>query len=485
MTGYSKLLTLAGTTAVSFLAVPIAIKALRAGKPKKSDDKGHAEEFEFGGPVGAYFTMVALPGVVFMIYYACGKNFVMKGLDLKALLSIPLPEPKDLVSSKALAVVTGWMGFQVLLERILPGQVVQGVDLAAAGGKPGTSLGYRMNGHKAFWVSMGLAGALFSTSSGRDNLAWLYDNYAQVAGASMIVSAVLSVYLYASSFKSGALLARGGDSGNAVYDFFIGRELNPRVPLPCLYGGVQLKDLDLKQFCELRPGLIGWALLNVAMAAKQYQNTSSVSASLGLVTLLQGLYVWDALYQEQAILSTMDITTDGFGFMLAFGDLSWVPFTYGIQARYLVDHNPGLSPIVLTAVASLGLLGYYVFRCSNSEKDAFRRNPQAPEVRHLKTLKVTNYQSGKPSQLLISGWWGMARKINYTGDWLMAYSWSMLTGCPFMGDGSLLTYFYPIYFAILLIHRAGRDDHFCSQKYGEGWKEYKKHVPAMFIPYLL
>lgn len=34
----------------------------------------------------------------------------------------------------------------------------------------------------------------------------------------------------------------------------------------------------------------------------------------------------------------MDITTEGFGFMLAFGDLTWVPFTYSLQARYLVDH---------------------------------------------------------------------------------------------------------------------------------------------------
>lgn len=36
-------------------------------------------------------------------------------------------------------------------------------------------------------------------------------------------------------------------SGNVVYDFFKGRELNPRI-----------KDFDLKFFCEMRPGLIGW-----------------------------------------------------------------------------------------------------------------------------------------------------------------------------------------------------------------------------------
>ena len=41
--------------------------------------------------------------------------------------------------------------------------------------------------------------------------------------------------------------------------------------------------------------------------------------------------MWDAVYQERAILTTMDITTDGFGFMLAFGDLAWVPFTYTLQ----------------------------------------------------------------------------------------------------------------------------------------------------------
>ena len=41
----------------------------------------------------------------------------------------------------------------------------------------------------------------------------------------------------------------------------------------------------------------------------------------------------------------------------------------------------------------------------------------------------------------------------------------------------MMTYFYPIYFAILLIHRAWRDDEFCKEKYGDGWKEYKKRVP--------
>ena len=42
-------------------------------------------------------------------------------------------------------------------------------------------------------------------------------------------------------------------------------------------------------------------------------------------------------------MTTMDIIHDGFGFMLAFGDLVWVPFIYSFQAFYLVSHPNELS----------------------------------------------------------------------------------------------------------------------------------------------
>lgn len=40
---------------------------------------------------------------------------------------------------------------------------------------------------------------------------------------------------------------RVSSAGYLVYDFFTGHELNPRIG-----------SFDLKYFCELRPGLIGW-----------------------------------------------------------------------------------------------------------------------------------------------------------------------------------------------------------------------------------
>lgn len=44
---------------------------------------------------------------------------------------------------------------------------------------------------------------------------------------------------------------------------------------------------------------------------------------------------------------------DGFGFMLAFGDLVWVPFTYTLQAYYLVDHPNPLGLPALAAIITL------------------------------------------------------------------------------------------------------------------------------------
>lgn len=60
-----------------------------------------------------------------------------------------------------------------------------------------------------------------------------------------------------------------------------------------------------------------------------------------------------SLFSQEAILTTMDLMHDGFGFMLAFGDLVWVPFTYTLQAYYLVSHPNPLSPLALTTIVSL------------------------------------------------------------------------------------------------------------------------------------
>lgn len=109
--------------------------------------------------------------------------------------------------------------------------------------------------------------------------------------------------LYVASFRSKEiLLSTVGNSSSPIHDFWMGRELNPR-----------FRSWDLKYFCELRPGLFLWGLLNYAYMAKQYTDFGSVSGEMLFVVLSQGVYILDSSWFEQAILSTMDITTDGFG----------------------------------------------------------------------------------------------------------------------------------------------------------------------------
>lgn len=108
---------------------------------------------------------------------------------------------------------------------------------------------------------------------------YIHSNFLQLATASFLISMLLSIYLFVRSRSaSPEQLALGGSSGtwssphlsktdtlccllylfllkshspgNVAYDFFKGRELNPRI-----------KNFDLKFFCEMRPGLIGWVSL--------------------------------------------------------------------------------------------------------------------------------------------------------------------------------------------------------------------------------
>lgn len=175
-------------------------------------------------------------------------------------------------------------------------------------------------------------------------------------------------------------------------------------------------------------------------------------------------------FRQASILTTMDITTDGFGFMLAFGNLTWVPIIYSMQARYLADFPIDLSILQVIGIVALQLGGYYIFRSANSQKDTFRQNANNPDG-----LEFIETKAG--TRLITSGWWGKARHINYLGDWLMSVAW-----CLPCGFGSVIPYFYCIYFAILLIHRERRDDAKCRKKYGEDWDRYCSIVKSRIIP---
>jgi 7-dehydrocholesterol reductase len=96
---------------------------------------------------------------------------------------------------------------------------------------------------------------------------------------------------------------------------------------------------DFKLFHNGRPGIVAWTLIDLSMAAAQYQLHGQVTNSMMLVTWLHAVYVVDFFYNENWYLRTIDIAHDHFGFYLAWGDSAWLPVMYTLQAVYLV-YNP-------------------------------------------------------------------------------------------------------------------------------------------------
>ncbi|RPD62491.1 ERG4/ERG24 ergosterol biosynthesis protein [Lentinus tigrinus ALCF2SS1-7] len=426
-----------------------------------ADLNPRTKHYEFLGPPGALAITIGVPTMTYALYFGCSESHggCPPPIDTAVILD-SLSDPswwKGLWDTQAAIAYFAWYAFVVVAWLILPGDWVDGVPM-----RNGVTKKYKINAFSTALLTFGVvAGVIYRY--GPQPLTFIYDHWIGLVTASILMAVVQALYCYLSSFRNGKLLALGGNSGNPIYDFYIGRELNPSIG-----------SFDIKSFNELRPGLILWALIDIGMVCEQAVRRggfANVTDSMWLVLAFQMFYVIDALYNEPAILTTMDITTDGFGFMLAVGDLAWVPFVYSLQARYLVFNQIELGPINTALVVLVNLAGYYIFRAANGEKNDFRNG------RDTKNLQYMTTESGR--KLITSGWWGRSRHPNYMGDLLMAFAWSLPTGF-----NTPITYFYVIYFAVLLIHRERRDSEACQLKYGKDWDKYKKLVPWRIIPYV-
>jgi delta14-sterol reductase/lamin-B receptor len=366
------------------------------------------------------------------------------GAELRALVAgLPVPTPR------AVALYGAWVGLQLALHRWLPGRRQPGTPLAG-----GERLVYRLNGWNALWATLAVLGAAVGLGVVPATVA--HDEFGPLLATANLAAFALAAGLHVQGRRAGAA------TGEPIRDYFLGTTLNPR-----------LGWLDLKFFCETRPGLILWAVFNLSFVAAQYQRHGTVTTPMLLVVAFQLLYVADCLFHEEAILTTWDITRERLGWMLAWGGLVWVPFTYTLQAHYLVDHLHGLSPVAVAGLVALNLAGYALFRASNLQKHRFRLDPGRPVWG-----RAPEYiRTAAGSLLLTSGWWGLARHLNYLGDLAMALAW-----CLPAGFAHPLPYFHVVYMTVLLLHRERRDNAVCRAKYGADWDAYCRRVRWRILP---
>jgi len=408
---------------------------------------------DFGGAVGNLALMLGLPSATAYLYFCARFN---------AGRLLPGPEAdvaafaRSLAPSWETALVYGaWLIFQAGLQAFAPGATVEGTPL-----EDGSRLRYRMNGRASLLITA--AAVTVGAVAGWLPLRWIYDHFGELISVVTLFSYGFALFLLIHGRASEpARSARGG-----IVDYFLGAARHPRLP--------PTTGFDLKVFFEARPGLLGWMLVLVSFAAVQIERHGSLSTAMGVVCGLQLLYVLDYFWHEPAILTTLDIQHEHFGWMLLFGDLVWVPMTYSLQAHYLIDHSPNLPVWGAALCVALGLVGLTLFRCSNLQKHRFRSDPHPVQIWGKPAEFIETRQGNR---LLVSGCWGWSRHSNYLGDWLLGLAWSL--ACGF---GSLLPYFYPIYFAGLLIHRERRDHERCAAKYGEDWERYCRRVRWRIVP---
>lgn len=399
-----------------------------------------------------WLLMIALPPLVWWMWvcaseYGGALAIPRDAEGLRILLSyVPMP------TWPAVAFLFGWYGLQIALQIGAPGKWVEGTPLA-----DGTRLPYKMNGWFSWWFTIGLFVAL--AWLGWVPATFLADQFGPLFMVFNAATFLFAIWLYFHGKQQQDM-----STGRPLYDYFMGTTLNPRVG-----------TFDVKLFCEARPGLILWVLINLSLAAKQVEVQGTLTAAMVLVCVFHFFYIADYFYNEPAILTTMDIKHEKFGWMLCWGDLVWVPFSYTLQAWYLVYHPHVLPFWAIAAIVALNAAGYAIFRAVNLQKHLFRDNPEEP----IWGKKPTYIETQRGTLLLTSGWWGMSRHMNYTGDLMMAWAW-----CLPCGFKHVLPYFYVIYFTILLVHRERRDNDMCRAKYGDDWDRYCKQVPWRIVPYV-
>lgn len=361
-----------------------------------------------------------------------------------------------------LAVYAGFIVALFLLSVVLPGRKVLGQPLPGGGRQT-----YVMNGMALFVAThmfLFVGGKLFGLS-----LTPLLREFWSLLVAANLITVVWMAWMYRRGMRNLVASARAGDQTSEE-----DHETTKRGPLARLWYGVELNPtlfgVDLKVFAY-QPSLIGLGVLNAAFAWAQVEQLGSITPQMLAYQCFWWAYLFTHYWQEDNVLSMWDVIAEKFGFMLLWGDLVLVPFFYCIAGWWLLANPTPMPLLAVLAIAALHGLGLWIFRESNAQKNRFKKDRNA-------------IIWGKPAQtlggrLLISGWWGIGRKINYSGEIMVYTSFALTTGF-----GSLIPYVLPLWLCVLLPHRAWRDEQRCQAKYGELWAEYAKIAKFRMIPFL-
>jgi len=205
-------------------------------------------------------------------------------------------------------------------------------------------------------------------------------------------------------------------------------------------------------------------------------NSDKINWGFMLGVAMTTWFCWDYLIFEKVHVYTYDIFAERVGFKLGFGCLTFYPYFYAIPLWATVNLPNPNHPLWLTILfAALFLFGWTFTRGANMQKYFFKKDPK----KNFLWMKPEALSDGNHS-LLVSGYWGASRHINYLGEIIQAIAIALSAGYP----GIWQVWLYPIYYIGLLFTRQADDDVICKKKYGGLWDTYKKKVKYRIIPFI-
>lgn len=338
-----------------------------------------------------------------------------------------------------------------LLHLIVPARTVDGYVIDPATGKPHR---YRLNGLIVFVLTI----ALWAFACSQGWLAWDFfwtTRWEGLAGACV----------FGLLFTAAVVLPEPSTGKGLLADLFLGRAPNPQ-----WLGG----RIDAKMWLYM----IGATMLglNIYSFAAHHVLTypGDPSPGVALYAALFTFFLVEYLFFERVHLYTYDFFAERMGFKLGWGCLLFYPYFYTIGLWSTAElPNPHTPAAMLVAAAIVFFAGWSLARGANMQKYTFKRDPTtkflgiAPEI----------LTDGK-HKLLVNGFWGVSRHVNYLGEFLMAIGLALALGYP----THIGPWLYPLYYVALLVPRQIDDDRRCAEKYGALWREYARRVPYRIVP---
>ena len=340
-----------------------------------------------------------------------------------------------------------------ILNAILPGRWVTGYV-----NRPGSNekLKYRLNGLLVLIVMV----AAWFVLGYMDIIPWDWFYNTRWQGLTGAV-------IFGLMFSLAVVIPQPKVKASWLADFYLGRAENLQ-----WWGG----RIDAKMWLYL----VGAVMLeiNVLSFAAHHHLINGASASPGifLCAAMLTYFVVDYLTFERVHLYTYDLFAERVGFKLGWGCIAFYPFLYAIPLWATTDLPVSeVSPVWLGLATIIFLGSWSLSRGANLQKFYFKLDPSRTFFLFLPEVITDGQRS-----LLVNGFWGWSRHINYLGEIGMATGIVLAAGHP----QSLWPWLYPLYYVALLFPRQLDDDKRCAAKYGPLWDTYTQKVKYRIIPFL-